>query len=97
MTLFTTFACILAGAHGVAFPAFLVNHHFCAECFICDIGWIGAMAGRAGVSHLLGLRRFIVTNLALDRRRFEIIGMGGIQLLGIYLMMTLDTLDPQIL
>ena len=97
MTFLATFARVLAGADGVALPALLVNYHFRAECFIRDIGWIGAMAGRARVGHLPGLRRFIVADLALDRRRFEIIGMRGIQLLGIYLMMTLDTLDPQIL
>ena len=55
MTLFTTLACVLTGAHRVALPALLVNDYFCTECFIRNIDWIGGMAIRTGIGFLLDL------------------------------------------
>ena len=97
MTLRASLACFRTSSDCVAFPATLVNNHFCAECFIRNIDWVGAMAFRTYVSLLFHLFRFIMTNLALDRRGFEIIRMRSIQCFGIYLMMARDTFDLEIL
>jgi len=97
MALFATLARFLPGADSVAFPALLVDYHLCAECFIRDIDWIGAMTCRARISALFDLFRLVMTNLTLDRGGLKIVRMGSKQLLGIYLMVALDTFDPQIL
>ena len=97
MTEFTGLACFLARAHLMALPALFVNYDFRAEGFIRDADGIGRMAGGACVYLLFDLFRFVVANLALDRRRLEVIGMRRIQLLRVYLMVTLDTWDRALL
>ena len=97
MTLFTTAACFLASANGVAVPALLVNHYFRTECFIRNVDWVGVVASGAAVCSLLDLLRFIVANLALDRGGLEIIRMRSIQSLGIDCVVAVNAFDPTIL
>jgi len=97
MTLLTTLACFLAGAHRVAFPATLVNHYLGAERFIRDIRRIGAMAFRTYVRFALDVFRFVMANTAFDRGGIKVVRMRRIQFLGIDLMVTINTLDAEIL
>ena len=97
MAEFTSFACFLARTHLMALPALLVNYDFRAEGLVRDIDGIGPMAAGACVCFLFHLIRFVVANLAFDRRRLEVVGMRRIQFLRVYLMVTLATLDRTIL
>jgi len=97
MTLLTARACFLASTYWVALPALFVYHHFRAECLIRNILWIGVMTFRTCINLLFGLSGFVMTDPAIDPGRFEIVWMRGIQLLGIYLMVTLGTWDRAIL
>ena len=97
MTFFTTLARVLAGTHLVALPALLVYYYFCAERFIRNIHRFSGMAIRTYIGLLFDLPRFFMAYLALDPGRLEIVRMGGIQFLGIDLMVTLNTFDRKIL
>ena len=70
MAFFANRARFLPGTDRVTLPALLVNNDLCAECFIRDIHRIGSMASGAGIGLLFDFFRFIMANLALDRRRF---------------------------
>lgn len=96
MTLFATLACVFAGAHLMAPPALLVNYDLGAERFIRNVPRIGVMACRTGISALLQLSRLVMTNRAIDPGRLEVVGMRSIQLLGIDLVVALDTFDGEI-
>jgi hypothetical protein len=97
MTFFTTLARFLTRRRRVALPALLVDYDFCAECFVGDIDRVCAMAFRALVSALPSLFSVVMAKRTIDPGGLEIVRMRRGQFLGIYLMVTLGTLDREIL